>query len=109
MYRAPRFVFRLSLLTMAIGVLAQQPQRAMACPVGGCTNASFYGDYAFSSSSNGSTRIGIVGVIHTDGAGNITGGECNLYCRFEQSDRCHDRLLLQWEYIQHQLRWYWDN
>ncbi len=69
----------LSLSTLAISILVQQPQQAMACPVGGCTNASFYGDYALSASSNGSSpNIAVVGVFHADGAGGLTGQQTNI-------------------------------
>ena len=69
----------LSLSVLAISVLVQQPHQAMACPVGGCTNANFYGDYALSASSNGSTpNIAVVGVFHADGAGNFTGQQTNI-------------------------------
>ena len=59
--------------TIAVGGL--HPHSASACPVGGCTNASFYGDYSLSHTDNDSPNSVGVGVLHADGAGNVTGSQ----------------------------------
>lgn len=65
----------LPLALIAFGMIGLQVKTTYACPTGGCTNKSLYGDYAFSVDSKGSLsdHRGVVGIWRADGAGNVTG------------------------------------
>jgi hypothetical protein len=66
-------LFILSTLAfVAVSAGGLHPRAAQACPIGGCTNASLYGDYAISGTAPGSPNSGFVGLLHADGAGNVT-------------------------------------